>query len=229
MPVLSVEEVGIFKPHPSVYQLVVDRLGVPAAKVSFQSSNAWDANGAAAFGFRVAWCNRFGQGRNGFQRRPTPRSRLSRSFLRCWASPEDRDMRLLQALGLIAFLAAGAAASVAQADSWLTGRVLVASEHMSDPRFQETVIYLVDHDENGAFGLVVNKPISTGPIEGLLDRLGIDLDDEDLGALRGGSITLHYGGPVQPEIGFLLHSASTRSAEPGSSPAHLRLPPISRR
>ena len=116
-------------------------------------------------------------------------------------------MRLLQALGLIAFLAAGAAAGVAQADSWLTGRVLVASEHMSDPRFQETVIYLVDHDENGAFGLVVNKPISTGPIEGLLDRLGIDLDDEDLGALRGGSITLHYGGPVQPEIGFLLHSA----------------------
>ena len=60
--VLSVEEVGIYKPHPSVYQLAVDRLGVPAAKVSFQSSNAWDANGAAAFGFRVAWSNRFGQG-----------------------------------------------------------------------------------------------------------------------------------------------------------------------
>ena len=60
--VLSVEEVGIYKPHPSVYQLVVDRLGVEAANVSFQSSNAWDANGAAAFGFRVAWCNRFGQG-----------------------------------------------------------------------------------------------------------------------------------------------------------------------
>ena len=60
--VLSVDEVGIYKPHPSVYQLVVDRLGVPAAAVSFQSSNAWDANGAAAFGFRVAWCNRFGQG-----------------------------------------------------------------------------------------------------------------------------------------------------------------------
>ena len=60
--VLSVEEVGIYKPHPSVYRLVVDRLGVAAANVSFQSSNAWDANGAAAFGFRVAWCNRFGQG-----------------------------------------------------------------------------------------------------------------------------------------------------------------------
>lgn len=60
--VLSVEEVGVFKPHPSVYQLAVDRLGLsgPAA-VSFQSSNAWDAAAASAFGFRVAWCNRFGQ------------------------------------------------------------------------------------------------------------------------------------------------------------------------
>lgn len=59
--VLSVEEVGVYKPHPKVYQLAVDRLGVPARAISFQSSNAWDAHGAAAFGFRVVWCNRYGQ------------------------------------------------------------------------------------------------------------------------------------------------------------------------
>jgi 2-haloacid dehalogenase len=59
--VLSVDELGIFKPHPSVYQLAVDRLGVEAHQVSFQSSNAWDAAAAATFGFRVAWVNRFGQ------------------------------------------------------------------------------------------------------------------------------------------------------------------------
>ena len=59
--VLSVYVVGIFKPHPSVYQLAMDRLGVTASAVSFQSSNAWDAAAAAAFGFRVAWINRFGQ------------------------------------------------------------------------------------------------------------------------------------------------------------------------
>ena len=68
--VLSVEDVGIYKPHPTVYQLVVDRLDVPAERVSFQSSNAWDANGAAAFGFRVAWCNRFGQGRERLPSQP---------------------------------------------------------------------------------------------------------------------------------------------------------------
>jgi len=59
--VLSVEEVGVFKPHPKVYQLAVDRLGVPASAISFQSSNAWDAYAASAFGMKVVWCNRYCQ------------------------------------------------------------------------------------------------------------------------------------------------------------------------
>jgi 2-haloacid dehalogenase len=59
--VLSVEEVGVYKPHPKVYQLAVDRLGVPAAAIAFQSSNAWDAHAASAFGMKVVWCNRYGQ------------------------------------------------------------------------------------------------------------------------------------------------------------------------
>jgi 2-haloacid dehalogenase len=59
--VLSVEEVGVYKPHPKVYQLAVDRLGVVPQGISFQSSNAWDAWAASAFGMRVVWCNRYGQ------------------------------------------------------------------------------------------------------------------------------------------------------------------------
>ena len=59
--VLSVEEVGIYKPHPRVYQLAVDRLGIPASAICFQSSNAWDAYAASAFGMRAVWCNRYGQ------------------------------------------------------------------------------------------------------------------------------------------------------------------------
>jgi 2-haloacid dehalogenase len=59
--VLSVEEVGIYKPHPRVYQLAVDRLGLEAGAIAFQSSNAWDAYAASAFGMRVVWCNRYGQ------------------------------------------------------------------------------------------------------------------------------------------------------------------------
>jgi 2-haloacid dehalogenase len=59
--VLSVEEVGVYKPHPKVYQLAVDRLAVEAKAILFLSSNAWDAHAASAFGMRVAWCNRYGQ------------------------------------------------------------------------------------------------------------------------------------------------------------------------
>ena len=68
--VLSVEEVGIYKPHPSVYQLAVDRLGVKPGEICFVSSNAWDAFSAKAFGFRVAWCNRFGQAPERIPERP---------------------------------------------------------------------------------------------------------------------------------------------------------------
>ena len=58
---VSVEDVGIFKPDPRVYQLAVDGLKVRSEEIVFQSSNAWDAAGASAFGFNVAWVNRFGQ------------------------------------------------------------------------------------------------------------------------------------------------------------------------
>ena len=67
--VLSVDEVRVYKPHPDVYQLACDRLGVRREEVCFLSSNAWDAAGAAAFGFRVVWVNRFGQAR---ERLPDP-------------------------------------------------------------------------------------------------------------------------------------------------------------
>jgi 2-haloacid dehalogenase len=58
--VLSVEEAGVYKPHPKVYQLACDRLGIPAEAILFVSSNGWDAWAASAFGMRVAWCNRQG-------------------------------------------------------------------------------------------------------------------------------------------------------------------------
>ncbi len=60
--VLSVESVGIFKPDPRIYQLVMDHFGLDdRASVAFMSSNAWDAAAAAHFGFQVVWVNRFGK------------------------------------------------------------------------------------------------------------------------------------------------------------------------
>ncbi len=59
--VLSVESVGVFKPHASVYRLVSERFGCPAHEVLFVSSNGWDAAAAAGFGFRTLWANRAGE------------------------------------------------------------------------------------------------------------------------------------------------------------------------
>jgi len=67
--VFSVEEVGVYKPHPSVYRLPIDRLGIEGNGICFLSSNGWDAYSAKASGLRVIWCNRFGQAE---ERLPSP-------------------------------------------------------------------------------------------------------------------------------------------------------------
>ncbi len=59
--VLSIEEAGVYKPDPAAYTIAVDRLGMPAEAICFVSTNGWDAVGAANFGYRVAWLNRFGR------------------------------------------------------------------------------------------------------------------------------------------------------------------------
>lgn len=68
--VLSVDSLKVFKPDPRVYQMAVDRLDIPAENICFMSSNAWDAAGAAHFGFNVVWVNRFGQRPEGLPGKP---------------------------------------------------------------------------------------------------------------------------------------------------------------
>jgi len=68
--VLSVEDVKVYKPHPSVYELATRRLGLERAQICFLSSNSWDAHAARAYGFHVLWCNRFGQARERIPEQP---------------------------------------------------------------------------------------------------------------------------------------------------------------
>jgi len=84
---------------------------------------------------------------------------------------------------------------------YLAGQILVATPRIEDPRFAKTVIYMVSHDREGALGLIVNRVIGSGPLKEFLR--GFDID---AGAL-GGDIRLHYGGPVAPGAGFILHTA----------------------
>lgn len=68
--VLSVDAVRRFKTHPAAYQYALDTLGLEARQIAFQSSNAWDAHAASAFGMRVVWCNRYAQRRERLPGRP---------------------------------------------------------------------------------------------------------------------------------------------------------------
>ena len=88
---------------------------------------------------------------------------------------------------------------VAEARS-LTGKLLVATEKMGDPRFQRSVIFMLKHDDSGALGLVINRVLAEGSIASLLKMFGLESEDS------GRKIRVLYGGPVEPQTGFVLHS-----------------------
>lgn len=81
-----------------------------------------------------------------------------------------------------------------------TGQLLVATDDLHDPRFARTIVYMLRHDATGALGLIVNRPVGTLPLARVLESLGRDPEG------AGGEIRVHYGGPVQPERGFVLHT-----------------------
>ena len=102
---------------------------------------------------------------------------------------------------------AGGIAVPAQEDTSLVGRLLVATPDLTDPRFVQTVIFMVSHDATGAMGLVINRPIGRIAIAALLEQLGED------GRGVGGELRVHYGGPVEPMQGFVLHTAEYAGAD----------------
>ena len=87
----------------------------------------------------------------------------------------------------------------------LAGELLIASPAMADPRFYRAVVLIVRHDRNGALGLVINRPLEDRSLASLLEALG----DKDIAV--EGRVRIFAGGPVQPEIGFVLHSADYRA------------------
>ena len=87
------------------------------------------------------------------------------------------------------------------------GDLLIASAQIQDPRFYHAVILILRHDRGGALGIVVNHPLANKTIAGLLAAAGDDDKTVE------GSIPVFSGGPVQPELGFLVHSAEYRRAD----------------
>lgn len=91
-------------------------------------------------------------------------------------------------------------AAVAAEPPSLTGQFLVATDELKDPRFIRTVVYMIQNDAGGAMGLIVNRPLGDASISDLLERLGLE------GKGVAGHILVHYGGPVEPGRGFVLHT-----------------------
>ncbi len=96
--------------------------------------------------------------------------------------------------------------SAGKAEQFLSGRLIVAGEHMMDPRFQEAVILILEHDREGALGVVLNQVIGTGPLGKLLAGFGIKPEDVDEAALSQ-DIELRQGGPVDPNRVIAVHSS----------------------
>jgi putative transcriptional regulator len=89
----------------------------------------------------------------------------------------------------------------------LAGQLLIAAPTIGDPRFAHTVILMVRHDNEGALGIVINRPVGERSIAALLEATGHN-DPDIAGILR-----VFAGGPVQPELGFVIHSTEYRRAE----------------
>lgn len=81
----------------------------------------------------------------------------------------------------------------------LTGKMLISTPAMGDPRFERSLIYLCAHSADGAFGLVVNRPVPNLRVGEVLDQLSLEA-----GGLAADRPVL-LGGPVEPARGFVLH------------------------
>ena len=88
-------------------------------------------------------------------------------------------------------------------DGYLNGQLLLAMPAMQDPRFARSVVYLCMHNAEGAFGLIINRLIESVSFQDLLDHLGVRSGLADGVAPP----RIHYGGPVEEQRGFVLHSS----------------------
>lgn len=99
----------------------------------------------------------------------------------------------------------------------VAGQLLVATSALSGPPFEQTVILVAQHSRGGALGIVINRPVGETPIAKLLAAYGADTSGVS------GSVPLFIGGPVDPQIGFVLHSAEYHGADTLDIDGHVAL------
>jgi putative transcriptional regulator len=84
---------------------------------------------------------------------------------------------------------------------------LVAAPHLKDPNFESTVVFMVEHDdEEGSLGLVINRE-SELTLARVLTEMTLEQGESEI---AGGDRRVHYGGPVSPELGWIVHTPDWR-------------------
>jgi putative transcriptional regulator len=84
----------------------------------------------------------------------------------------------------------------------LTGKLLIAMPGMGDPRFDHSVVYMCAHTDEGAMGLIINKPVNDVTVTDLMKQLEVGVED----GLANTDMQVCFGGPVEQGRGFVLHS-----------------------
>jgi putative transcriptional regulator len=133
-----------------------------------------------------------------------------------------RSLLALAALLLPATLLHAALESSPNGAASLAGQVLIAAPSMRDPRFDHAVVLMVRHSPEGALGIVINHPIGERPFAKILEAIG-EKDDTVTG-----NMVIFSGGPVQPEIGFVVHSSDYRRSETADIDGHVAMTPATR-
>jgi putative transcriptional regulator len=126
-------------------------------------------------------------------------------------------MKVVIAVLLTALALAASPARAQNTSDALVGQLLVASPGLSEAIFSHTVILVVQHNDQGALGIVINQPFAEKPIAELLDDLG----KKDAGA--EGKVQVFAGGPMEPGIGFIVHSIDYHRAETQAIDSHIAL------
>jgi putative transcriptional regulator len=91
--------------------------------------------------------------------------------------------------------------------NFLQGKLLIAMPGMGDPRFEKSVIFMCSHSEEGAMGIIVNKPIEQLRFREMVERLDLNLND------KTPDMPVLFGGPVENSRGFVLHSPDYKAED----------------
>jgi putative transcriptional regulator len=119
----------------------------------------------------------------------------------------------------VALLAAPSDPAATPEPRSLKGQFLIATPEMQDPRFDHAVILMVQHDRNGALGIVINRPLGEKPLADILAAFG------KMDTAAAGNVPIFLGGPVQLQVSFVIHDSDYRRPDTLAIDARLAATP----